>query len=115
MSRPLADGPDPMMDDAPDQEPVRIENVDSGLVRETLLGAIGLMQHRVVNGKFNGLDAQTLERLFTLVKDFPALAKAVDDLQANSNPADSTGDSTPSAATAETITKLRVLLGKGGR
>lgn len=86
--------------------------VSSTLVREVLLGAIGNLQAKVRSDRFNNMDAQQLEKLLELVKDWPALQKAVDTLQAwgQQQEAVKAAMTKTTAPTSDKVRKLRAVL-----
>lgn len=90
-------------------------SVDSHLVREVILGAIGNLQQKVAQNRFNQMDALQLEKLLELVKEWPQLAKAVDDLQTwgDQQEAKAAAEKVQNPVVGETVRKLRIALGKG--
>lgn len=98
-------------DTAPVDE-IPIDEVDGDLMRELLLSEIASMRARQKAGK--KIDTQALESLVELMKDFPALSKAVNELQEAKHVGASgaAGASEPAPATVVRISKLKAVLGK---
>lgn len=97
-------------DEVPGLPPeISLSEVDGDLMRELLLSEIAVMRARQEAGK--AVDVFKLEKLLELVKDFPALAKAVDDLQECKHD-EAPAETTPAPETTVTLRKLRAVLGK---
>lgn len=104
-------------DDEPEVvEPLPVTEVTSETLRDTLLGAVALVHARVTAGKFglgNGEQAG-LEKLTSLIRDFPDLAKALDAVAAYEKPTEKPAVSQAEADAApktvsETVRRLRAL------
>ncbi len=96
-------------------EPLPVTEVTSETLRDTLLGALALAHARVVAGKFgsgNGEQAG-LEKLTSLVRDFPDLAKALDVVAGYERPAQVVVSEAEVAAApavvSETVRRLRAM------
>lgn len=92
-------------------EPIDVSEIDAATLRETLLAAIGIAHRAAVAGKFGSREAQTLESVLDLTRDFPLLARAIDDMQAHGSLARTAqADRTPEVvSTSETVRVLRAL------
>lgn len=110
-------GVDPLADLFPQVDAVDTDDVNSALLRETVLGAMAGVHQRVMSGKFGKQDAEMLEKLTEIARQFPDLAKAIDVVQAYRAPAPSAVvvEAAGPIETSTLLQGLRLITGAGGK
>lgn len=110
-------GVDPLADLFPQVDAAPIEDVNSSLLRETVLGAMAGVHQRVMSGRFGKQDAEMLDKLTEIARQFPDLAKAIDAVQAYKAPAPSAVvvEAAGPTETSALLQGLRLITGAGGK
>jgi hypothetical protein len=93
-------------------EPVEADDITPDALREALLCSIGSIRNRARDGRAFPSDAASLEKLMDLVKDFPQLAKALEDVQLHKAQKEALAAPKPTGTTSELVKKLRIATGK---
>lgn len=93
-------------------EPVDADEITPDALREALLCSIGAIRNRAKNGQSFPSDAASLEKLMNLVKDFPQLSKALEDVHEDKAKRDALAAPKLVGSASELVRKLRVATGK---